>query len=180
MERPEFDKLLTATLTRLEGAAKSYAVQFDRPQEWQDILQTSLLRMLTYAHLYDPDKGEFMPWACVVIINTIKTRILQAANLPPIQIIDNRIAETIPHYRTPSSDLRTSMILSNLNEESRLYVEGYNYVEIAARQGFNSKVTAMNRIDSCAARLSRVLGMKAYRGRRVRNCAKATIISPDS
>lgn len=131
--------------------------------------------MLKFADLYDPGKGEFMPWACVVVINTIntiKTRIAQIATSPDMSEFNTLIINRIQTVDDPETDLQTSHILDNLNEETRLYVEGYNYREIAVRCGFRSKVTAMTRIDNCASRLRRVLGINSEQVRRIKVFAK--------
>lgn len=132
--------------------------------------------MLRFADYYDPCKGEFMPWACVVIINTIKTRIAQLADRPPADELDAFVMQRTQGADNPESDLQTSLILDNLNEEARLYAEGYNYPEIAARQGFKSKVTAFNRVKKCADKLRHILNgttpPKVKRGRPPKNiCA---------
>ncbi len=172
MERPAFDRLLTATLPRIERSVLTYATRYNLRHEWRDIAQTALLKMLRFADYYDPGKGEFMPWACVVIINTIKTRLNQAATAPDMGECNALIIDTTPATSNPETDLQTSIILDNLNDEARLYVEDYNYREIAARCGFKSNVTAMTRIDNCAQRLRRVLGINAARGKRVKVYAK--------
>lgn len=71
MERAVFDRMLTDALPRIEEAAKKYAVIFRCFNEWQDISQSALLKMLRFADLYDPAKGDLLPWACVIVINTI-------------------------------------------------------------------------------------------------------------
>lgn len=63
MERPAFDRLITATLPQIQLAAKKYAMRYRRFYEWEDIAQTALLKMLRFADLYDPDKGDFLPCA---------------------------------------------------------------------------------------------------------------------
>lgn len=171
MERPAFDRLLTATLPRIERNAQAYAARYNLSHEWQDIVQTALLKMLRFADYYDPGK-DLMPWACVVIINTIKTRLNQVATAPNISEFNALIIEQTQTTDNPESDLQTSLILDHLNDEARLYVEGYNYREIAARCGFRSKVTAMTRIDNCASRLRRILGINGARARRSRVYAK--------
>lgn len=128
--------------------------------------------MLRFADHYDPGK-EFLLWACVVIINTIKTNLNQAAATPDMSEFNSLIIERAQAVDDPETDLQTSLILDNLNEETRLYVEGYNYREIAARCGFKSKVTAMTRIDNCASRLRRVLGINSERVRRIKVFAKS-------
>lgn len=171
MERQSFDRLLLTTLPRIEKIAQAYAARYNLRNEWQDIAQTAILKMLRFADYYDPGK-EFMPWACVVIINTIKTRLRQLATAPDMGEFNALIIETTPAASDPETDLQTSLILNNLNEEARLYVEGYNYREIAALCGFRSKATAMTHIDNCAARLRRVLGINANRSKRVKVYAK--------
>lgn len=168
MERPAFDRLLMANLPRIEQSAQAYATRYNIRHEWQDIAQTALLKMLGAADRFDPDpaKGHFMAWACVVIINIIKDRIAQIATAPDMGEFNALIIERTQASNGPEADLQTAFILDNLNEEALLYVEGYNYREIAARCGFKSKVTAMTRIDNCAARLHRVLGINTDRGRR--------------
>lgn len=173
MERPEFDRLLTANLPRIENAAKKYSVLYGRLHEWEDITQTALLKMLRFADLYDPGKGDLLPWACVIICNTIKTHIAQSMNVPDVEafntvIIDSTLAQSDCN---PENCLQASLISANLNRETRLFIEGYNYAEIARMQGVNSKVTAKNRIDKCAARLRRIMGIDIGQGRRVRNVA---------
>lgn len=172
MERPEFDRLLTANFAVIETAAKKYATKYRRLQEWEDLLQTALLKMLRFADQYDPDKGALLPWACVIIINTIKTYIAQSIAVPYTEEINTTIAVVSDH--NPEDDLQAALILSNLNEETRLFVEGYNYPEIAARCGFRSRVTAMTRIDNCAANLRRILGVNRERGRRTKMYAKTS------
>lgn len=172
MERPEFDKLLTANFAVIEASAKKYARIYRFYHEWEDLLQTALLKMLRFADQYDPDKGALLPWACVIIINTIKTYIAQSMAVPYTEEINTTIAVISDH--NPEDDLQAALILSNLNEEARLFVEGYNYPEIAARRGFRSRVTAMTRIDNCAANLRRILGVNRERGRRTKMNAKAS------
>lgn len=171
MERPAFDRLLTATLPKIERSAQAYAARYNLRHEWRDIAQAALLKMLRFADYYDPGK-EFMPWACVVIVNTIKTHLSQAAPVPDVGEFNAIIIERTQTTDNPETDLQTHLILDNLNEEARLYVDGYNYREIAARCGFRSKVTAMTRIDNCADRLRRVLGINTDRGKRVKVYAK--------
>lgn len=172
MERRAFDQLLIASLPGIESRAKAYASRYNLRHEWQDISQSALLKMLRFADLYDPQRGEFMPWACVVIINTIKTHLARIADTPNMSEFSNLIIELAQTADNPETDLQTTLIFANLNDEARLYVEGYNYREIAARCGFRSKVTAMNRIDNCAARLRGILGINADRIRRVKVFAK--------
>lgn len=172
MERPEFDRLLTANFAVIEDSAKKYAMIYRLYHEWEDLLQTAILKMLRFADQYDPDKGALLPWACVIIINTIKTYIAQSIAVPYTEEINTTIAVISDH--NPEDDLQAALILSNLNEETRLFVEGYNYPEIAARCGFRSRVTAMTRIDNCAASLRRILGVNRERGRRTKMYAKAS------
>lgn len=176
MERPAFDRLLTATLPRIERSAQAYAARYNMRHEWQDIAQTALLKMLRFADYYDPCKGEFMPWACVVIINTIKTRLSQATTAPDMSEFNALIIERTQTTDNPESDLQAAFIFDHLNEEARLYVEGYNYAEIAARYGLKSKVSAFNRIKKCADNLRHIINgttpPKVRRGRPPRNiCA---------
>lgn len=163
MERKEFDRLLTAALPEIEKAAQTYARKFLRWQEWQDVAQSACLRMLRFAHLYDPEKGPLLPWACVVIINILKNA---AASPVHTEIQDNRALELTRNDITPDENVHMQFLRTLLNEEAQLYVDGYNYREIAARCGYRSKTTAMARIDSCADRLRHVLGLSAGRGRR--------------
>lgn len=71
----------------------------------------------------------------------------------------------------PMNELQLAFITANINQETQLFADGYNYAEIAKLRGFSSKVTAKNRIDKCADRLSRILGFDKTPGRRVRNVA---------
>lgn len=166
---------MTATLPAIYGAAKAYAAQFGRVHEWEDIAQSALLKMLRFADLYNPAKGDLLPWACVVIINTIKTHVAQESAAPDMEefnalIIDRTPAAAI--YDT-ESQMQADFILAHLNEELRLFVEGYTYKEIAALRGFKSKVTAFDRIGKCADHLRRILGISTPQGRRQRNRLKA-------
>lgn len=173
MERPAFDRLITATLPKIQQAAQKYAMLYRRFYEWEDIAQTALLKMLRFADLYDPGKGDLLPWACVIICNTIKTHIAQSMNVPDMVEFNALIIDRTPGAAdcNPEEYAQIAFILSNLSEEARLFNDGYNYAEIAARCGFRSKVTAKNRIDKCADRLSRILGFDKTPGRRVRNVA---------
>ena len=175
MERAAFDRLLTATLPLIKQAAQIYSAKYYHVQDWQDIAQSAFLKMLCSADQYDPARGELLPWACVVIINIIKTHTTKSMRFLHMEdlntfIIDKTLAIA---DQNPENDTHMSFLLANLNEEARLYVEGYNYPEIAAQCGFRSRVTAMNRIDNCANRLSRILGLTTERGRRTRMYAKA-------
>lgn len=172
MERPEFDRLLTASLPHIERNARAYAARFNLLHEWRDIAQAALLKMLRYAGYYDPAKGEFMPWACVVIINTIKNRLNQVAAAPDMSEFNTLIIERTQVTGDPESDMQAAMLLDNLNAETRLYAEGYNYAEIAAKCGFSSKTTAKNRIDRCTARLRLMAGIDAAQHSRTRRYAK--------
>ena len=173
MERPEFDRLLTANLPRIENAAKKYATLYRRLHEWEDIAQTALLKMLRFADLYDPSKGDLMPWACVIICNTIKTQITLSVAAPDMEAFNAAIIDSTPAQSDcdPENSLQAALIFANLNQETRLFIEGYNYAEIARMQGVNSQVTAKNRIDKCADRLRRIMGIDRAQGRRVRNVA---------
>ena len=173
MERAQFDRLLMAAVPRIELTARKIANTYGIAHEWQDIAQSAFLKMLRFADQYDPEKGELLPWACVILINTIKSHLaynrkyLSLGEITPY-IIDH-IAATSP---TPEHILQASFILDNLNRETRLYFEGYNYYEIAAKCGVKSQVTAMYRIDKCVKRLSLVLGRDYTRIRRQRMVAK--------
>lgn len=176
MERPEFDRLLTAHFAEIETSAKKYASIYRRLHEWEDLLQTALLKMLRFADQYDPDKGELLPWACVIIINTIKTYIAQSMTVPDMGEFNALIIDLTPGPAdcNPEEYAQMAFILSNLNEEARLFNDGYNYAEIAARCGFRSQVTAKNRIDKCAESLRRTLGMAVKQQRRQRMYSKAS------
>ncbi len=172
MERPAFDRLLTATLPRIERNAQAYAARYNLSHEWQDIVQTALLKMLRFADYYDPGK-EFMPWAAAIINNTIKTRIAQLIASPDVSDFNALIIERLQATGNPEVDLQTSLILDNLNEESRLYVEGYNYAEIATKNGLKSKSSAFARVKKCADNLRHILNgttpKKVRRGRPPKN-----------
>lgn len=176
MERPAFDRLITATLPKIQQAAQKYAMLYRRFYEWEDIAQTALLKMLRFADLYDPDKGDLLPWACVIICNTIKTHIAQSMNVPDMVEFNALIIDRTPGPAdcNPEERAHMALILAHLNEETRLFAEGYNYAEIAARCGFRSKVTAKNRIDKCAESLRRTLGMAVKQQRRQRMYSKAS------
>lgn len=168
MERPAFDHLLTATLPEIHQAARKYAMLYQRFYEWEDIVQTALLKMIRFASHYDPDKGELLPWACVIIINTIRTHISQSMTKPNIIELNSFIIEHISTHigNNPEESAQESVLLSMLNDETRMYIEGYNYSEIAARCGFKSKVTAKNHIDKCVGLLCRITGIKVKQGPR--------------
>lgn len=176
MERPAFDHLITATLPKIQQAAQKYAIQYRRFYEWEDIMQTALLKMLRFADLYDPDKGELLPWACVIIVNTIKTHIAQSMTVPDMEEFNTLIIDRTPCPAdcSPEEYAQMSSIVPNLNEEARLFNDGYNYTEIAAMRGFKSKVTAKNRIDKCAETLCRLLGMTVEQQRRQCMYSKAS------
>ena len=171
MERPAFDRLLADALPMIEGAARKYATIYRCFNEWHDISQSALLKMLRFADLYDPEKGDLLPWACVVIVNTIKTHIAKNVRAEGVVDFNDLIIDCTRAYTdcSPEEQLQAAFILSILNEETRLYTEGYNYAEIAARCGFRGKATAKARLDNCAHRLSRILGLDKSPGRRVRN-----------
>lgn len=175
MERLEFDRLLTAHFAEIETSAKKYASIYRRLHEWDDLLQTALLKMLRFAGQYDPNKGDLLPWACVIICNTIKTRITQSMTVPDMEEFNALIIDLTPAADyNPEEYAQMSFILSNMNEEARLFNDGYNYAEIAARCGFRSQVTAKNRIDKCAESLCRVLGMTVKQQRRQRMYSKSS------
>lgn len=171
MERAAFDRLLTETLPRIENAAQKYTAIFRCFNEWQDISQSALLKMLRFADLYDPAKGDLLPWACVIIINTIKTHINQSMTMPHMEEYNALIIDCIPaqYDCDPITELQLAFIAANINQETQLFADGYNYAEIAKIRGFNSRVTSKNRIDKCAERLSRILGLDKNPTRRTRN-----------
>lgn len=170
MERPEFDRLLTATLPDIEQAAQRYSRKYHRAQDWQDIMQSAVLKMLRFADQYNPAKGDLLPWACVIIINTIKTLITQS--MAETFMEDINAAPPAITFLNPEEELQTAFILAHLSRETRLWLEGYNYYEIAARCGVKSQVTAMSRIDKCVKRLSLILGRNYSRTRRQRQYTK--------
>ena len=139
-------------------------------------MQTALLKMLRFADLYDPGKGDLLPWACVIICNTIKTHIAQSMTVPDMVEFNALIIDRTPGPAdyNPEEYAQMAFILSNLSEEARLFNDGYNYAEIAARCGFRSKVTAKNRIDKCAESLCRVLGLTVKQQRRQQMYSKAS------
>lgn len=171
MERAAFDPLLTATLPQIEEAARKYAIKFRLTGEYMDICQSALLKMLRFADQYDPAKGDLLPWACVVIINTIKTRIAQLAAYPCMDELGLLISDHA--QSTPEDDLHLSFMLNTLGKEARLYAEGYKYAEIAAQCGVKSKSTVKSRIDKGAARLCGILKRPAVFGKRERMVAMA-------
>ena len=173
MERVAFDRLLTATVPSIEEAARKYATLYSIFPAWKDIAQSAFLKMLRFADQYDPAKGELLPWACVILINTIKTFLAQSAAAPDMEEYNALIIERTPSAEdSPENTLQAAFIFANLNTEARLYIEGYNYPEIAAMCGVRSKVTVMNRIDKCAERLRMIMGIKTERGRREKMYAK--------
>lgn len=176
MERPKFDRLLADALPMIEGAARKYATIYRCFNEWHDISQSALLKMLRFADLYDRAKGDLLPWACVIIINTIKTHINQSMTMPDMEEYNALIIDSTPGPAdcNPEEYAQMAFILSNLGEEARLFNDGYNYAEIAARCGFRSQVTAKNRIDKCAESLRRVLGIAVKQQRRQRMYSKAS------
>lgn len=178
MERPAFDRLITATLPKIEQAAKKYARLHKRFYEWEDLMQTALLRMLRFAELYDPCKGDLLPWACVIIINTIRTHIAQSMTMPDTEDINTCIFDHTPGPAdsNPEEYAQMAFLVPCLNKETKLFVKGYNYPEIAALCGFRSSVTAKNRIDNCAGHLRKILGTKLEQGRRTRMIAKVNRI----
>lgn len=174
MERPAFDRLITAAFPQIQQAAQKYAILYRQLYEWEDIAQTALLKMLRFADQYDPGKGDLLPWACVIIINTIKTHAAQSMRAQDFGELNARIIGRMPTQDgyNPEEYAQMAFILSNLNKEARMYYEGYNYQEIAARCGFRSKVTAKNRIDRCADRLRRIMGGAFDQGRRITTYSK--------
>lgn len=171
MERDKFDKLITATLPQIERTVRIFAARYNLGHEWEDIAQTALLKMLRFAEKYNPERGDFIPWAWVVILNTIKTRLTQISSAPSTcELFD--FSKYLPSRSNPESDLQAAIIESNLNREARLFVEGYNYREIAALCGYKSRTTVMARIDHCAARLRRVFDIERERVNRRRIFSK--------
>lgn len=173
MERTGFDRLLTAAMPQIEEEARKYAHKYWRLHEWRDILQTALLKMLRFADLYDPAKGDILSWASVAIINTIKTALAQSATMPYAEEFTPLVINRTPvgaDYN-PENQLLLAEIMANLNPETRLYLAGYTYAEIAVLRGI-SKGSVYNRIDRCAERLNILFGLRKERGRRVRNIVK--------
>ena len=160
----EFDRLLTAAAPDIERAARKYAAKYRRGREWQDIAQTVFLKMLRAADQYDPAKGELLPWACVIIINTIINTLERHQTILCTEALNKRVSPV----ESPEDVLQMKLMLANLNPEARLYVEGYNYAEIAAKRGVKSKATVMTRIDKCTKHLSLIMGRNCDRGRRSR------------
>lgn len=173
MERAAFDRLLTDTLPSIEDSAKKYTAIFRCFDQWQDISQSALLKMLRFADLYDQQRGGLLPWACVIIINTIKTHMNQSMTMPDMEEYNALIIDCTPAQSNcdPMNELQLSFITANLNQETQLFADGYNYAEIAKLRGIRSKATVKDRIDKCADRLSRILGINKTPGRRVRNVA---------
>ena len=171
MERTAFDRLLTAKLPQIEGMAHGFAHKYHRSQEWRDICQSALLKMLRFADQYDPEQGDLLPWACVVIINTIKTRVAQLNAHPRTDELD--CSSVAMCHGNPEDDLQLSFMLDALGREAQLYTEGYNYAEIAARCGVKSKSTVKSRIDKGVDRLCGILGVSPVVGRRKRMVSMA-------
>ena len=173
MERAAFDRMLTDALPQIENAAQKYTALFRCFNEWQDISQSALLKMLRFADLYDPQKGDILPWACVIIINTIKTYIAKINTMPDMEEYNALIIDSTPTQSDcdPINELQLAFITANINQETQLFADGYNYAEIAKLRGFRSNATVKDRIDKCADRLSRLLCLDKTPGRRVRNVA---------
>ncbi len=170
MERPEFDRLLTASLPEIRHIVRTYAAHYGQLHEWEDLTQTALLKMLRFAGLYDPGRGALLSWACIIIVNTIKTHLARAAARPYMEEL-NTLIPAQPGS-SPEEYAQMAFVLSYLNEEARMLAEGYNYPEIAARCGFKSRSTAKARIDGCAGRLRKLLGITPEQRRRTRMYAK--------
>lgn len=168
MERVAFDRLLTATVPSIEEAARKYATLYGIFPAWKDIAQSAFLKMLRFADQYDPAKGALLPWACVIIVNTIKTYITRLTKFPHMEDIDTTATIELPALSdsSPEMGLQIGFILSHINTETRLHVEGFNYQEIAARRGMKSKSTVFSRIENCTKRLSAILGIKYNRCKR--------------
>lgn len=174
MERAAFDRLLTANAGLIEDAARRCARKYNILHEWQDIAQSVFLKLLRFADRYEPDKGELLPWAYVTIINTIKVRLNQLRTLRQKEEALNIVVAEVTPCRdpTPENDTHMKFLCEILNEETRLYLDGYSYSDIAARCGLRSKSTVKERIDKNAERLSRVLGMELKQGRRGLNMSR--------
>ncbi len=169
MERPAFDRLLTAQIPIIEKVTRRYANKYNCYHDWEDIAQSSFLKMLRSADQYDPDKGKLLPWACVVIINTIRSRIVRTLSLPNTVDFNAQVIESISASCNPEDDMQANLIISKLNREAKLYFEGYNYREIAHLVGVRSKATVMTRIDNCTNLLRYILGITTERARRKKN-----------
>lgn len=158
MERPAFDRLLTANLPKIKTFAQIYSAKCNIGDEWQDIAQTAILKMLKFADSFDPDpaKGDFAGWAYVVVANAVKSHAVKNAGMRLMEIDCNAYRQ-LQSPNDPETDLQTAFILDNLNEETRLYVEGYTYSEISARYGLRSKVSAFKRVKKCANKLRYIL-----------------------
>ena len=166
MERPAFDKMLLQVVPGIQTVARRYCAECGLPEQWQDIAQTAFLKMLRFAELYDPEKGDLFPWGCTVVVNTIKNYLTNAATMrhEALAIIEQKAVSTY----NPEQECQANFILAHLSEETRLYIEGYNYPEIANRCGVRSSATVMNRIDRNAQHLCRILGIEYRKGKRVK------------
>lgn len=91
--------------------------------------------------------------------------------MPHMEEYNALIIDCIPaqYDCDPITELQLAFIAANINQETQLFADGYNYAEIAKIRGFNSRVTSKNRIDKCAERLSRILGLDKNPTRRTRN-----------
>lgn len=155
MRREEFEKVLIPILPCIDNVTRKYAAYYNRSEEWEDIRQTALLKMLRLCDNYDPGKGELLPWACVVILRII----YNTARIGGTVSLDAVDEWYIPMSSdNPENILQGAYIMQNLNTEARLYVEGYSFREIATMKGLRSKTTVFNRVTKCADNLRRLLG----------------------
>ena len=76
MERLEFDRLLTANFAVIEASAKKYAMIYRLYHEWEDLLQTALLKMRRFADQYDNNKGALLPES--------RLNFILRVNIPPL------------------------------------------------------------------------------------------------
>ena len=155
MRREEIEKVLIPILPCIDNVTRKYAAYYNRSEEWEDIRQTALLKMLRLCDNYDPGKGELLPWACVVILRII----YNTARIGGTVSLDAVDEWYIPMSSdNPENILQGAYIMQNLNTEARLYVEGYSFREIAEMQGLSSRSTVFNRVTKCADNLRRLLG----------------------
>ena len=155
MRREEFDKVLIPLLPWIDNVTRKYAAYYNRSEEWEDIRQTALLKMLRLCDNYDPGKGELLPWACVVILRIIYNTARIGGTVPLDAVEEWYIPVSSDN---PENILQAAFIMQNLNTEARLYVEGYSFPEIAAMKGLRSRSTVFYRVTKCADNLRRLLG----------------------
>ncbi|MDE6266434.1 MAG: sigma-70 family RNA polymerase sigma factor [Muribaculaceae bacterium] len=156
MNREEFDKVLIPILPWIDNITRKYAAYYNRLEEWEDIRQTALLKMLRLCDNYDPGKGELLPWTCVVILRIIYNT-ARIGGTVSLDAVDERYIHSCSD-NNPEKILQAAFIMQNLNTEARLYVEGYSYREIAAMQGLRSRSTVFNRVAKCTDKIRRLLG----------------------